>query len=237
VKKARLIGLIGLLACALSAAESSSRDKIVTAAKLLGDKPNYSWSSFIREEGDGRSGQNPGFSGKVIKGGPMCLISMAGATREGVYMNGQKGAAKGTAGWQTLDEIAKPGGFAAAIVRYLRSIKTPSAECGALGGELQNVKEEKGAISGDLKEASAKEYLEFYIPPYAGQAAPKIADPKGTAKFWIKEGMPTRYEINVECKVIRGDKESEYQRTTTVEIKDVGTTKLEVPEEAKQKLL
>ena len=46
--------------------------------------------SYIREEGDGRSGQYPGFSGKVNKGGPMCLISTTGTTREEVYLDGQR---------------------------------------------------------------------------------------------------------------------------------------------------
>ena len=236
MKKALLIGFIGLLARTLFAAESSPQDKIINAARQLGDAPNYSWTSSVKEEGDGRSGQSPGFSGKVNKGGPVCLISMTGTTRSEVYMDGQKGTAKGAVGWQTFDEIAQPGGFAAAIVRLLRSQKAPSMECGSLGGKLQKAKEEKGIISGDLKGDVVKQYLEFYIPPYAGQAVPKITDPRGSAKFWIETGMLTKYEISLQCQVTRGDQESEYHRTTTVEIKDVGTTKLEVPEGAKQKL-
>ena len=125
----------------------------------------------------------------------------------------------------------------AAFVRYLRSYKAPSVECGDLGRELQNAKEEKGIISGDLKGDVVKKYLEFYVPTYAGQAAPKITDLKGSAKFWIETGKLTKYELDVECKVARGDQESEFHRATTVEIKNVGTTKLDVPEEAKQKLL
>ena len=57
----------------------------------------------------------------------------------------------------------------------------------------------------------------------------------------MPSGRPWRLEPAgggpVQCNVIRGNQESEFQRTTTVEIKNVGTTKLEVPEGAKQKLL
>ena len=236
MKQALIIGLIGLLARTLSAAESSPQDRIASAAKQLGDKPNYSWATTIKE-GDGSSAPFPGISGKANKGGLMCLTTMMGTTPSDVYMNGQKGTAKGPEGWRTFDEIAKPGGFAAALVRYLRSNKAPSAECGALSGKLQNVKEEEGVLSGELKGAAAKEYLEFFITPFAGQEPPKIADPKGSVKFWIESGMLNKYEIDVQCKVIRGDQESEYHRATTVVIRDVGTTKLEVPEGAKQKLL
>ena len=236
MKKALIIGLIGLLARTLLAAESGPQNAVISAAKGLDDKPNYGWTTSVKEEGDGRSLQYPGMSGKVNKGGPMCLSFMMGSNPGEVYISGQKGTAKGPGGWQTFDEIAKAGGFAAALVRHLLSYKAPSAECAALGGELQKAKGEVGMISGELKGDTAKEYLEFYIPPYAGQAAPKIADPRGSVKFWIDNGMLTKYEINVQCKVIRGNQESEY-RITTVGIKDVGTTRLEVTEGAKQKLL
>ena len=237
VKKALIFGFIGLLVRTLSAAESSPQDRIVSAAKQLSAQPDYSWTTTVKE-GDGSSAPFPGLSGKAINGGPRCLISMTGTTSSEVYLNGQKGTAKGPEGWRTFDEIAKPGGFAAALVGYLRSYKAPSVECEALSRELQNVKEQKGILSGDLKgEFAAKEYMEFFIPRYAGQDPPKITDPKGSVKFWIEKGMITKYEIDVQCKVTRGDQESEFHRTTTVEIKDVGTTKLEVPEGAKQKLL
>ena len=236
MKKALIIGFIGLLAPTLFAAQSKPQDKIASAAKQLGDKPNYSWTTTIKE-GDGSSPPFPGISGKANKGGLTCLTTMMGTTPSDVYVNGQKGTAKGPGGWRTFDEIAKPGGFAAGLVRYMLSYKAPSVECRALSGKLLNVNEEKGMLSGELNGDAAKEYLEFFIPPFAGQAPPKIADPHGSVKFWIEKGMLTKYEIDVQCKVIRGDQESEYHRNTTVEIKDVGTTKLEVPEEAKQKLL
>jgi hypothetical protein len=237
VKKALIFGFIGLLARTLSIAESSPLERIVSAAKQLSAQPNYSWTTTVKE-GDGSSAPFPGLSGKAIKYGPTCLSSMMGATSSEVYLNGQKGTAKGPEGWRTFDEIAKPGGFAAALVGYLRSYKAPSVECDTLCRELQNVKEQKGILSGELKgNVAAKEYMEFFIPRYAGQEPPKLADPKGSVKFWIEKGMLTKYQIDVQCKVTRGDQESEFHRTTTVEIKDVGTTKLEMPEGAKQKLL
>ncbi len=55
-------------------------------------------------------------------------------------------------------------------------------------------------------------------------------------KFWIQDGALTKYEVNVQGKVTAGDRETEVNRTTTVEIKDAGSTKLEVPAEAKQKM-
>ena len=152
-------------------------------------------------------------------------------------MNGQKGAASGPSGWRTFDEIAKPGGFAAAIVRFMRSRKAPVAEVTDLLWENEERQRSGGVFSGELKEDAAKELLEFSAPTFQGQEPPKIADPKGSVKFWIEDGMLKKYEVSVQGRVIRGDQESQANRTTTVEIKDVGTTRLEVPEEAQQKML
>ena len=127
-------------------------------------------------------------------------------------------------------------GTAAAVVRFLRSYQTPVTESASLAGKVNDLKEADGAISGELKEDAVKEMLLFGMRRREGQEAPKTTDAKGSVKFWIKDGALTKCEIKVQGKVTAGERESEINRTTTVEIKDVGTTKLEVPAEAKQKL-
>jgi hypothetical protein len=87
-----------------------------------------------------------------------------------------------------------------------------------------------------LSEAAVKDLLLFGGRRREGQEAPKIEGAKGSVKFWIKDGVLTKYETKVQGKVTAGDRENDVDRTTTVEIKDAGTTKLEVPDEAKQKL-
>ena len=152
-------------------------------------------------------------------------------------MKGDKGAAKALEGWQTFDEIAQTGGQAAAIVRFLKSYQAPVAQSATLAGNAKELKEVDGAISGELKEDAVKEMLISGARRREGQDAPKTTDPKGSVKFWIKDGALTKYEINVQGKIAVGDTEREINRTTTVEVKDVGTTKLDVPAEAKEKLI
>ena len=55
-------------------------------------------------------------------------------------------------------------------------------------------------------------------------------------KFWIKDGLLTKYEFKVQGKVTIGGNDRDVDRTSTVEIKDVGSTKVDVPDEAKKKL-
>jgi len=235
MKQVLIIGLIGLLACTLTAADATPQDKIIGATRQLGDKPNYSWTTTTKE-GDGSPGRVGPIAGKAEKGGLTYLSFEIGGVPVEVYMNGQKGAAKALEGWQTFDEIAQTSGTAAAVVRYLRIYKAPGTESATLSAKMKNVKEAEGVFSGDLKEEAAKELLERGARRREGQDPPKVENPKGAVKFWIQNGALTKYEVNVQGKVTAGDRETDVNRTTTVEIKDAGSTKLEVPAEAKQKM-
>ena len=236
MKHTLIIGLVSLLAHTLSAADSGPQAKLLNATKQLGDKPNYSWTATTKE-GDGSPGRVGPIAGKAEKGGLTYLSFEIGAVPVEVYMNGQKGAAKALEGWQTFDEIAQTGGTAAAVVRYLRVYKAPGAESAALSEKAKDVKEAEGVLSGELKEEAVKELLERGARRREGQEPPKIAGPKGSMKFWIQDGALTKYEVNIQGKVTAGDREFDVNRTTTVEIKDVGSTKLEVPAEAKAKMI
>jgi len=236
MKQTLLIELIGLAAGTLFAADSSPQDRLTNATKQLGDKPNYSWTATTKE-GDGSPGRVGPIEGKAEKGGLTYLSFSVGAVPVEVYMNGQKGAAKATEGWQTFDDIAQTSGTAGAIVRYLRVYKAPAAESAALSGKVKDLKEAEGVFSGDLKEEAVKELLERGARRREGQEPPKIENPKGSVKFWLQNGVLTKYEVNFQGKVTAGDREFDINRTTTVEIKDAGSTKLEVPAEAKQKML
>ncbi len=232
MKQALIIGLIGILATALPAADS--KDKVTSAAKQLAEKANYSWTTSTKEA-DGSPGRLSPIQGKAEKGVTYLSFEVSGVPVE-VYMNGQKGTAKGLEGWQTFDEVAQSSDTAAAVVRFIRNHKTPAAESANLVDKAKELKEADGAISGELKEDAVKELLLRFGRRREGQDPPKIEGAKGSIKFWTKDDVLTKYELNVQGKVTIGERESDINRTTTVEIKDFGATKLEIPAEAKQKM-
>jgi hypothetical protein len=235
MKKALLMGFIGVMASWLSAADSSPKDKVTSAAKQLGAKPNYSWTTTTKEA-DGSAGRLGPIDGKTEKDSVTFLSFTPGGIPVEVYMKGDKGAAKALEGWQMFDDIAQTGGTAAAIVRFLRSYKAPAAQSAELAGNAKDLKEADGALSGDLKDEAIKELLLVGTRRREGQEPPKTEDVKGSVKFWLKDGAVTKYEINVQGKVSAGERTVDINRTMTTEIKDVGSTKLEVPAEAKEKL-
>lgn len=69
-----------------------------------------------------------------------------------------------------------------------------------------------------------------------GGEGPEISNAKGTVKFWVKEGAISKYEFKVTGKMKFNENDVDVDRATTVEIKEVGTTKITVPEGAKKKL-
>ena len=233
MKQTLIIGLIGVLAGSVIAADS--KDKVTSAAKQLGDKANYSWTTSTKEA-DGSPGRLGPIQGKADKGGVTYLSFEVSGVPVEVYMNGEKGTAKGLEGWQTFDEVAQASATAAAVVKFIRAHKTPAAESANLADKVKDLKEADGALSGELKEEAVKELLLRGGRRREGQDPPKIEGAKGSVKFWTKDDVLTKYEINLQGKVTMGERESDINRTTTVEIKDIGTTKLEIPAEAKQKM-
>ena len=89
------------------------------------------------------------------------------------------------------------------------------------------------AFDAELTEAGAKEMLSFR--GRQGGDGPAVSGAKGTAKFWMKDGVVSKIEYHLQGSINFNGQDRDIDRTTTIEIKDVGTAKVEVPEEAKKK--
>ncbi len=225
-----------MLAGSVLAADSASDVK--AAAKKLADKGNYSWKSVSESAGGG--GFRVESDGKFDAGTTALSWTFGDNTVEAV-LKGDKGAVKTDEGWKSLSEAAEaagdggqgnPGRF---LARRLQTYKAPAAEAEELAGKVKELKKDGDVHSGELTTAAVKELLSrFGRRP--GADAPEIADPKGSVKFWTKDGVLSKYEYNLQGKVTFNDNEREVNRTTTIEIKDAGSTKVNVPEEAKKKL-
>jgi hypothetical protein len=235
MKRFFLLSLSISIAHLALAEDSNTKGKVIAASKHLGEKSNYSWTSTSKEA-DGSTGRLGAMEGKVDKAGLTFLGFTVSEVPVEVYIKGEKGAAKALEGWRSFEEISQDGGAAAGIVKYLRTHKAPVAEAASLAEKATDLKEADGAISGELKEDAVKELLMRGARRRDGQDAPKIADRKGSVKFWVKDGALAKYEFNVKGKITAGDRETDVNRTTTVEIKDADTTKVELPAEAKEKL-
>ncbi len=222
-------------ASVLLAADGDAKAEVKAAAKKLGEKPNYSWTSTPKVEGGGGGGNfrlGP-TDGKIEKDGITYLKMSFGDRTIFAASKGDKVAVKSEDVWEAGDDLEGNGQF---MVRRMKTFKAPAAEAADLAEKAKALKKADGVISGDLTEDSVKELLTFRRPN-ADSSRPAPKDAKGSVKFWVKDGELTKYEFQVQGKVTgRDDQEMEVNRTTTVEIKDAGKTKLTLPEEARKKL-
>ncbi|MBI1840140.1 MAG: hypothetical protein HYR88_04730 [Verrucomicrobia bacterium] len=232
---------ISFAASCLIAADATPKDDVIAAAKKLGDKPNYSWKSNVEAAGNNRAGGGP-TEGKTEKGGYSLITMTRGDnTIEAVIKDG-KAAIKLQDGWQSTKEVSDAAGAAGGgrnparmITRMVASFKAPAVQAADLAEKVKELKKGDESYSGDLSEEAAKELLSFG-PRRDGADAPNITGAKGSAKFWVKDGVVSKYEFKVQGTVSFNGNDREVDRTTTVEVKDVGTTKVEVPEDAKKKI-
>jgi hypothetical protein len=216
------------------AADTTGLDDVKNAAQKLAAADNYSWTTTM-ESTQFRPGPS---HGKTEKGGYTWVdFSMRDNKIEAIVKDG-KGAVKTEDGWETLDDAAKSsdGGFNPAmfIARRMQNFKTPAVEAQTIAGDAQSLTKEDNVYSGDLTPEGAKRLMTF--GGRRGGQAPAMSNAKGSVKFWMKDGVLTKYQFKLQATINRNGEDTDVERTTTVEIKDVGTTKVVVPDDAKSKL-
>ncbi|HVU27759.1 MAG TPA: hypothetical protein VHG71_08505 [Verrucomicrobiae bacterium] len=228
-----LFGAITLLAGSLFAADSTPKDDVLAAAKKLGSETNYSWHATVVVPDDAQFKPGP-TDGKTEKGEITYVKLSFGDNSTEIFMKGTNAAITNPDGdWQSLAELEGdsqgPGRFMAGFVR---NFKAPAAQVADLVAGAKELKKDGDAISGDLTEAGARDLLAFRR---GGGAS--VSNPSGSVKFWIKDGELAKYEFKVKGKVSFNGNDFDVDRDTTVEIKDVGKTKIDMPDAAKKKLL
>ena len=159
-------------------------------------------------------------------------MSFGDNTTQAVIKGDKSAVTNPDGGWQSLAELENeegPGRFRALM---LRNLKTPAVQAAELASFAKDLKKDGDTYSSELTEDGAKVFLRFR----RGGDGPTVSNAKGSVKFWLKDGALSKYEYKVKGTISVNGTDRDIDRTTTVEIKDVGTTKVEVPEEAKKKL-
>ena len=242
-----LLSTAAVLAGTALVASAAPKDEVTDAAKKLTDAQNYSWKQTTERAGGGGGGGGFGggaLEGKTEKGGATLIsMTMRDNTVEAVK-KGDKGAVKTEEGWQSFDEAQQAaqseGGFGRGTFAAMRArnTKLPADEAQDLAAKAKELKKTGDAYESELTEAGAKDLLTFrgFRGGNANFTPPEPTNAKGTVKFWTKDGQLAKYEYRVQGTMSFNGEDRDIDRTTTVEIKDVGSTKVEVPAEAKGKI-
>jgi hypothetical protein len=215
----------------LLAAQAGPADDVTAAAQKLGTESSFSWHSTTVVPED--SPYHPGpTEGKTASGVTYVKMSFRDNESE-IYMKGTNAVMTNPdGGWQTLAEAAQddqgPGRFMTMMVRNFR---TPAKQAADLAADCKDLTQTNGAYSSDLTPDGAKKMLTFRRGGTAN-----VSNPSGTATFWIANGELTKFEFHVKGTVTFNGNDNDVDRDTTTEIKDVGTTKIEVPDDVAKKM-
>jgi hypothetical protein len=225
MKTTALFSALALATVSLFAADSSPKDQVLAATKKLGEKDNYAWktSTVVPESAPFKPSPS---EGKTSKDGFTFVTFNFGDNDTEIYLRGDKAVAKSDGNWQTLAELEGEEGPARFLAFIIRNFKAPVAQAEELAKAAKELKKDGDALVSDLTEEGAKAQFRWG----------NVANAKGSVKFWLKEGQLAKLQFKLTGKADFNGNEIDVDRDTTVEIKEVGTTKVEVPEAAMKKL-
>jgi hypothetical protein len=239
--------LAGPLSTALLApgAPGDEKEALQAAVHRLAELGNYSWRvSLNRAEESAELAERALFGaaeGSQEKEG-LARIRTQDPTPLEVLLKGGKMAVRIEDAWMSERELEGEGRHrsrgTAAFVRSLKGVLRPAAEAQEL---LKHAKELKSASEGyffcTLSPESAKELLHRSLKTIG--RPPRISDAGGQLSFWVRDGSLAKYEVRLHGDVTfdaSGAPLFKANQTRMVELTALGTTKVEIPEEAMKKL-
>jgi hypothetical protein len=232
--KSLLISSATLLAAmSLMAAD---KEDVKSAAQKLGDADNYSWTMTM----ESAQFNPPPSQGKAQKDGLVWQEFSMQDNKVQVFAKGEKGAIQTEDGWQSLDDAAKDDGgggfnFKRFMAMRMKNFKAPAAQAQEILDKTADLSKTGDVYAGKLTEEGAKSLMTF--GGRRGGQGPQISKAEGSVKFWVKDGAITKYQTKVTGTMKNRDGDDmDVDRTTTVEIKDIGATKITVPDQAQKKM-
>lgn len=229
MKRFILSALVAALPFANSLADSKS--EVAAGVKNLGSQSGYAWTYTPKTQGsESAKRQQSALDGKTERDGYTLIHGEIGDVSVDIGLKGDKMVVNYSGDWLSAAEIGENN----RTVQRLRTLKRPTDEADLLLAKTTSIKKDTdGAYVGELDANWAKEMFALL-----GRRAAEAPTATGSVKFWLKAGQLAKYEFIIRGKITTGTskEETEVSRTTTVEIKDVGITKVSLPDEAKKKL-
>ncbi len=223
------------------------KTSVSAAAKRLADQPSYSWKTTVEAEGTGPFRSGGPTSGQTEKSGyTRVAMPAADGTLEFVTKGG-KTAVLIEENWQTMDQAAAQGGGqpAAFTPSVVTNFKMPPAQVEEYLAKALDFQSDGERVTATLSEDVVRELLVGGAPGFGGRRGGRgargggpgggaLRNPKGSVTCWIQDGVLTKFAV-----VLRGTGEVrgnpiQLGRTLTTTITGIGSTKVEVAEDAKQ---
>ncbi len=244
MKQRVIFGTLLLAAGSLLAA--SPKDEVAAAASTLGSQPNYSWENdTVSISGGGRFTVTN--QGKTEKGGCTWVDLIRGNVANEAFLAGNKCIVQSfDMGWVSLDDLAKePAEINGApnpnqyLVRNLTNYKLPDNVAADLASKAAALKEQGDGLGGSLVEGNLTEdgAKAMLLTGRSGSTDGLVVSAaKGSLKFWLSNGLLMKFEFHVTGTISFNGSSRDIDRTTTVVIRDVSSTRVNIPSDIKAKL-
>ena len=226
-----VFGAAVLLAGSLMAADSTPKDDVIAAAKKLGNESNYTWRTTVVVPEDAQFKPEP-TDGKTEKDGFTHVKMSFFNNPVQIVVKGKKAAFTDQDGaWQAASNAEGEEGPGQFMAMFVRNLQTPADEVSGTRRLREGPEEGRRRLCGR---------------PFRGRRQSQTGLQRQRSDRHQPEGLGevlaqgrSGYEVTKSKSKARSNGTTtnyENDRTTTVEIKDVGKTKLEVPDDAKKKV-
>ncbi|HUA66752.1 MAG TPA: hypothetical protein VME24_12955 [Alphaproteobacteria bacterium] len=232
-----LLSAVAIMAGSLLAAYADPKDDVTSAAQKLDAGSNYTWQVTTTVPEGARFRRGP-MDGKMQ--GSLTEVKWTMGDAHAHFVKDGTNAAvtdpdDGT--WEKLSDVDTSGFPGRMLVGMVQNFKSPAAQAADLAADTQSLQQNGNAYTGTLTEDGAKKLLTFGRGRRGGGGGgPSISNPSGTATFWIDNGQLTKFEYNVKGTISFNGNDRPADRDVTVTFSDVGTTKIDVPDDAKKLL-
>ncbi|MBX3747739.1 MAG: hypothetical protein KF833_20720 [Verrucomicrobiae bacterium] len=224
----------------LSPCFAGPKEDIQAALGRLAEAPNYAWTT--RTQVEGSQFQSSDIHGKAQKEGWAVVTQERDGTRTVAVFKGENGVVQADGAWHSAEDLRGQrqggGGGGAFRAGMLLRTRTPLDEAKRALGHIKEWKASADGLGGDLTEAGAREMMAFGRGGRGGGAggAAEARDAKGSVRYWLKDGQLAKIQVKVSGTYSFNNNDRFVERTTTYELKEIGTTTVEIPAAAKTKL-
>ena len=229
-----LLSVTAMMAGSLLVAYADPKDDVTSAAQKVETGSNYTWHITVTVPEGTRFRPGP-TDGKMD--GNLTHVKMSmGDNHTEFIISGTNAAVTdpddGT--WEKLSDMDTSGFPGRMMVGMIQNFKAPAGQASELAADTQSLQQSGNSYTGPLTDEGAKKLLSFGRGRRGGGTPPPVTNPSGTATFWVDNGQLTKFEYHVKGTMTFRDNTFPVDRDTTVTISDVGTTKVDVPADAKK---
>jgi putative heme-binding domain-containing protein len=226
----------------------NEKEELAAAIRALAEAPSYGWTTTVNAAELGPLGGGGGVTtGRFEKGGYTLVAMPSGAGPIEFATRNGKSAVMVEGSWQTLEQASArsgrspqgfgmPTGFERSTITDFKLPAARAAELLANGTGFHRIGD---AVSVDLTPSAAAELLEADGPSSfrrrrGGTLSAPLADPRGSLSFRLESGQLKEFTVTLGgLRRIMGN-EIKLDRAATTKITEVGSTKVDMPEDARE---